>query len=49
MDIKNDCQGTHVREKDWYKRRIEDIVDKIKDEKLLKRIYDLAEYLYIYK
>lgn len=34
---------------DRYRKEIVDIVDKIKDAELLKRIYNLAEYLYIHK
>lgn len=32
-----------------YREKISDVLLKIKDEKLLKRIYDYVEYLYIYK
>ena len=32
-----------------YKKKIIEILDKIDNIKLLKRIYELAEYLYIYK
>lgn len=34
---------------EWYCEKIMDMVNGIEDEKLLKRIYALAEYLYIYK
>lgn len=33
----------------WYQEKIMEMVSQIDDEKLLKRIYNLAEYLYIYK
>lgn len=36
-------------ESEHYRKEIVDIVDKIKDAELLKRIYNLAEYLYIHK
>ena len=32
-----------------YQKKIVEVVGRIHNEKLLKRIYDLAEYLYIYK
>lgn len=33
----------------WYRKKIVEMVGKIESEKLLKRIYELAVYLYIYK
>lgn len=33
----------------WYREKIVEMVEQIENEKLLKRIYNLAEYLYIYK
>lgn len=34
---------------EWYRERIVEMVGQISDVKFLKRIYELAEYLYIYK
>lgn len=37
------------QELEWHRERIVEMVGQISDVKLLKRIYKLAEYLYIYK
>ncbi len=34
---------------EFYREKIIEIINNIKIEQLLKRIYNLAEYLYIYK
>lgn len=34
---------------EWYREKIIEMIGNIEDEKILKRIYELAEYLYIYK
>ncbi len=36
-------------EKEIYRKRIVEMVGKIEDQSILKRIYQLAEYLYIRK
>lgn len=36
-------------EKDFYREKIIELVDKIENLKILKRIYQLTEYLYIHK
>ena len=43
-----EVESTKKREKS-YAERIVDLVNLIENEQLLKRIYNLAEYLYIYK
>ncbi len=49
-EVKNKSHGTDVLDtKEYYKQRIVEIVNKIGDAGLLKRIYNLAEYLYIHK
>lgn len=39
----------NFREKDYYKQKIIELVEKIENPAILKRIYQLAEYLYIHK
>ena len=43
-----EVESTKKRTKS-YAERIVDLVNLIENEQLLKRIYNLAEYLYIYK
>lgn len=38
-----------MEEKEEYKRKIIELVEKIENPAILKRIYQLAEYLYIHK
>ncbi len=33
----------------WYRKKIVEVTSLIEDEQLLKRIYELAKYLHIYK
>jgi hypothetical protein len=35
--------------KDFYRKQIINMIDKIHSEALLRRIYNLAEYLYVYE
>lgn len=35
--------------KEFYKQKITELVEKIENPAILKRIYQLAEYLYIHK
>lgn len=37
------------REKNYYKKKITELVEKIENLAILRRIYQLAEYLYIHK
>lgn len=39
----------NLREKNYYKDRIIELVEKIENPAILRRIYQLAEYLYIHK
>lgn len=39
----------NFREKDYYKDKITELVEKIENPAILRRIYQLAEYLYIHK
>lgn len=38
-----------MEEKEEYKRKIIELVEKIENPAFIKRIYQLAEYLYIHK
>lgn len=38
-----------LREKNYYKDKIIELVEKIENPAILRRIYQLAEYLYIHK
>lgn len=38
-----------MENKDYYKREIIELVEKINNPEILKRIYELAQYLYIHK
>lgn len=50
MDNKRENENRKTKQEvEWYREKIIDMVNQIKDERLLKRIYELAEYLYIYK
>lgn len=43
------CSEKSLGGVEWYREKIVEMVGNIEDEKILKRIYELAEYLYIYK
>lgn len=38
-----------VKENEYYREKIVEMINKISDKELLKRIYRLAEYLYVHK
>lgn len=38
-----------LREKEYYKKKIIEMVEKIENPESLKRIYQLAEYIYVNK
>lgn len=38
-----------VKENEYYREKIVEMINKIGDKELLKRIYRLAEYLYVHK
>lgn len=39
----------NLRGKEFYKEKITELVEKIENPAILKRIYQLTEYLYIHK
>lgn len=44
-----ELRSKSFNEKDFYKEKITKLVEKIENPTILKRIYQLAEYLYIQK
>ena len=42
-------KDSSLREKEYYKEKIIEMVGKIENPIFLKRIYQLSEYLYIHK
>ena len=37
-----------LKEREYYKKKINEMLEKIENVEFLKRIYNLIEYLYIY-
>lgn len=49
-EINNECTEEHqVSQRDIYKKKIVEIVAAIENVNMLKRIYQLAEYIHIHK
>lgn len=49
IQVKTELRSKSFNEEDFYKERIIELVELIENPSILKRIYQLAEYLYILK